>query len=396
MRKIEGGITAPKGFIAGGTCCGIKDGILDLGILVSQEEASSAGTFTTNLVKAAPVLVSSQHISRGKSRAIVANSGNANACTGEKGEKDAWEMVKETAATLSISPQEVLVCSTGVIGEYLPIDKVKQGIRELGTRLSPQGNSAFAQAILTTDKTVKEVALEVSTSQGTFRIGGTAKGAGMIHPHMATMLAFITTDLEIDPPILQGCIREAVDLSFNRISVDGDTSTNDTVLILANGGSALKGEGKTLQAFQEALKEVCKSLALMIVRDGEGATKTVKILVKGASSLEDGEKAARRLANSLLVKTALYGEDPNWGRLMAALGSSGCRVNPSRVKVWIGEVQVVQGGMKMPDTEESAHRVMRQREYTISLDLGLGSHEYWVWTCDLSYDYIRINAEYRS
>jgi len=396
MKKIEGGITAPRGFIAGGTCCGIKDGFLDLGILVSQDEASSAGTFTTNLVKAAPVLVSSQQISRGKSRAIVVNSGNANACTGDRGKEDAWQMVRETAATLRIDPQEVLVCSTGVIGEYLPIDKVKQGIRELGPQLSPQENKAFARAILTTDKTAKEVALEVTTSQGTFRIGGAAKGAGMIHPHMATMLAFITTDLEIDPFTLKGCIREAVDLSFNRILVDGDTSTNDTVLILANGKSALKGEGKTLQAFQEALKEVCKTLALMMVRDGEGATKTVKIVVKGASSPEDGEKAARRLANSLLVKTALYGEDPNWGRLMAALGSSGCRVDPSRVKVWIGDVQVVQGGVKVPDAEERAHRVMRQREYTIALDLGLGSHEYWVWTCDLSYDYIRINAEYRS
>jgi len=396
MKKIEGGITTPKGFIAGGTCCGIKDGVLDLGILVSQEEASAAGTFTTNLVKAAPVLVSSQQISRGKSLAIVVNSGNANACTGERGMEDAWQMVRETAATLRINPQEVLVCSTGIIGEYLPIDKVKQGIHELGPQLSPQGNRAFAQAILTTDKNAKEVALEVATSQGTFRVGGAAKGAGMVHPHMATMLAFITTDLEIDPSILQGCLREAVDLSFKRISVDGDTSTNDTVLILANGRSALKGEGKTLQAFQEALREVCKTLALMMVRDGEGATKAVKMVVKGASSPKDGEKAARRLANSLLVKTALYGEDPNWGRLMAALGSSGCLVDPSQVKIWIGDVQLVQGGVGVPNVEEKAHKVMRQREYDITLDLGLGSHEYWVWTCDLSYDYIRINAEYRS
>ncbi len=396
MNRIDGGITAPKGFIAGGLCCGIKNGVSDLGILVSQGESSAAGTFTTNLVKAAPVLVSSQQISRGKNRAVVVNSGNANACTGERGMKDAWQMVEETAATLRINPQEVLVCSTGIIGEPLPIDKIKKGIHELGPQLSPKGNKAFAQAILTTDKNTKEVALEVPTSQGTFRVGGAAKGAGMVHPHMATMLAFITTDLEIVPPTLQRCLKEAVELSFNRISIDGDTSTNDTALILANSASGLKGEGKNLQAFQEAIKEVCKTLASMMVKDGEGATKAVKIMVKGSSSPKDGEKAARRLANSLLVKTALYGEDPNWGRLMAALGSSGCLVDPLRVKVWIGDTQVVQGGEGMPGAEEKAHRIMKQRGYTITLDLGLGSHEYWIWTCDLSYNYIRINAEYRS
>ena len=218
----------------------------------------------------------------------------------------------------------------------------------------------------------------------------------MIHPQMATMLAFITTDLDVDPPVLQTILGEAVDKSFNRITVDGDTSTNDTVLILANGASGLKGEGEVLEAFRRGLEKICQDLARMIVRDGEGATKVVKILVRGARSPREAEKATRRLANSLLVKTALYGEDPNWGRLAAAVGSSGAHVDPTRLMISIGDVEVVKGGLGIPQAEEAAHQVMRQREYTITLDLGVGKGEYWVWTCDLSYDYIRINAEYRS
>ncbi len=396
MKEIPGGVTVPKKYLAGGTCCGIKRGVPDLGILMSESEASVAGVFTTNLVKAASVKVSLQQITKGRGRAVVVNSGNANACTGEEGLNHAWEMVAETARALSIPHRDVLVCSTGIIGKPLPIKLVKNGIRRLANQLSPQGGKAFAHAILTTDRSIKEVAFKVETLNGSFRIGGAAKGAGMIHPQMATMLGFITTDLRIDPALLREILKEAVKHSFNRISVDGDTSTNDTVLAFANGASGVKGEGEALRAFQEALLKVCQRLALMIVHDGEGATKAVKILVKGARTEEDADKAARRLANSPLVKTALYGEDPNWGRLMAALGSSGSMVEPSTVGIWIGETQVVQHGTGIPEAERKAQETMKQKEFTITIDLGLGGCEAWIWTCDLSYDYVRINAASRS
>ena len=396
MKNLSGGVTTPQGFLAGGAACGIKKNLPDLGLLVSETGATVAGVFTSNLVKAAPVQVSSRQIKRGKARAIVVNSGNANACTGERGLQDAWTMVETAARALGLSKEEVLVCSTGVIGEFLPMEAVTRGIETLAGEIDRDSGEAFARAIMTTDSFPKTQALEITLSQGTFRMGGAAKGAGMIHPQMATMLAFITTDLDVDPPVLQTILGEAVDQSFNRITVDGDTSTNDTVLVLANGASGLKGEGEVLEAFRQGLEKICQDLARMIVRDGEGATKVVKILVRGARSSREAEKATRRLANSLLVKTALYGEDPNWGRLAAAVGSSGAHVDPTRLMISIGDVEVVKGGLGIPQAEEAAHQVMRQREYTITLDLGVGKGEYWVWTCDLSYDYIRINAEYRS
>jgi len=396
IKKLALGVTAPVGFLAGGTACGIKKNFPDLGLLVSEKVASAAGVFTSNLVKAAPVLVSSQQIKGGRARAIVVNSGNANACTGEQGLRDAWDMVDTAARALGISREEVLVCSTGVIGETLPMKAVTRGIEALAGEVSREGEEAFARALMTTDSFPKNTALEVTTSQGTFRVGGAAKGAGMIHPNMATMLAFITTDVEVTPSALREVLKEAVDHSFNRITVDGDTSTNDTVLALANGASGVKGKGKNLDILLQALKKVCQELAKMIVKDGEGATKVVKILVSGARNSQEAEKAARRVANSLLVKTALYGEDPNWGRLAAAVGSSGALLDPARLKVTIGDVEIVKEGLGITQAEEAAHEVMRQREYTLALDLGVGKGEYWVWTCDLTYDYIRINAEYRS
>ncbi len=396
IRKVAGGVTAPQGFRAGGMACGIKKDQPDLALLVSEREASAAGVFTTNRVKAAPVVLSSRQIRGGKARAIVANSGNANACTGEEGLRDARTMVESTARALEIPPREVLVCSTGVIGEPLPMEALTRGIETLASRLSTQGGETFAQAIMTTDSFPKSTAREVTTHQGAFRIGGAAKGAGMIHPHMATMLAFITTDLEVEPSTLQKSLKEAVDGSFNRITVDGDTSTNDTVLMLANGASGIKGEGEVLEAFALALEEVCRELAHMIIRDGEGATKVVKIAVKGALNREEAEKAARRVANSLLVKTAFYGEDPNWGRLAAALGSSGCFLDPAKLSIHIEDVEIVRGGLGIPQAQEAAHQIMGRKEYTVTMDLGLGTGEYWIWTCDLTYDYIRINAEYRS
>ena len=396
IRKVAGGVTAPQGFRAGGMACGIKKDQPDLALLVSEREASAAGVFTTNRVKAAPVVLSSRQIRGGKARAIVANSGNANACTGEEGIKDARTMVESTARALEIPPREVLVCSTGVIGEPLPMEAVTRGIETLASRLSTQGGETFAQAIMTTDSFPKSTAREVTTHQGAFRIGGAAKGAGMIHPHMATMLAFITTDLEVELSTLQKSLKEAVDGSFNRITVDGDTSTNDTVLMLANGASGIKGEGEVLEAFALALEEVCRELAHMIIRDGEGATKVVKLVVKGALNREEAEKAARRVANSLLVKTAFYGEDPNWGRLAAALGSSGCLLDPAKLSIHVEDVEIVRGGLGIPQAQEAAHQIMGRKEYTVTMDLGLGTGEYWIWTCDLTYDYIRINAEYRS
>ncbi len=395
VKWCDRGVCFPKGFISAGVCCGIKEEEHDLGIILSEKPCNVAGVFTTNRVKAAPVLVSMEKLERFSTfRAIVVNSGNANCCTGRKGINDAKEMCKVTATALGLDESEVLVCSTGVIGEFLPMENVRRGIEEAAKSLEGE-DEAFSKAIMTTDSIPKRIAVEMEKDGFLFRIGGCAKGAGMIYPNMATMLAFITTDVEIPSDVLKAFLKDAVDASFNRISVDGDQSTNDTVLMLSQRRKRLPEE--LYQDFSGALTRLCESLALMIVRDGEGATKVVKVEVVNAESREDAERAARRVANSLLFKTAVFGEDPNWGRIMGAIGASKADFNPEAVDIYFDDVKLVSCGMGLGrEAEEKAKEVMKKESFKITIDLKAGSECYHVWCCDLSYDYIRINAEYRS
>ncbi len=395
LEWVDKGVCFPNGFKAAGIHSGIKvDGRKDLAILVSNTLCSAAGVFTTNRVKAAPVIVTSRKILKGKAKAIIVNSGNANACTGEKGILDAKEVVKLTASAFGISEDEVLVCSTGVIGEPLPMEKIASGIKKLKEYLV-EDDLSFAEAIMTTDSFPKRKAVEVDVDGFTFRVGGCAKGAGMIHPNMATMLAFITTDVEIPSQKLSDFLKEAVNESFNRITVDGDRSTNDTVLMLSKKGKGLPD--KYSDVFLEVLKELCKELALMIVKDGEGATKCVKIMIRRAKTDDDAKRACEKIATSLLFKTALFGEDPNWGRIMGALGASGAQFNPDEVDIYFGDVKLVSGGLftgkKM---EERAKEVMSKPYFEVTVDLKAGNFDYFMWTTDLTYEYVRINAEYRS
>ncbi|NPA15641.1 MAG: bifunctional glutamate N-acetyltransferase/amino-acid acetyltransferase ArgJ [Deferribacteres bacterium] len=395
FRWVDKGVCFPHGFKAAGIHSGIKaDGRKDLALLVADTLCSAAGVFTTNRVKAAPVLVTSKKLAKGRAKAVIVNSGNANACTGERGILDAKEMAALTASSIGASEDEVLVCSTGVIGEPLPMEKVASGISRIGGYLV-EDDLSFAEAIMTTDSFPKRKAVEVEADGFSFRIGGCAKGAGMIHPNMATMLAFITTDVEVPQKRLSLFLKEAVDESFNRITVDGDRSTNDTVLMLSKTGVSLPEEHYEL--FLCALKELCRELALMIVRDGEGATKCVRVVVRGAKTPDDAKRACEKIATSLLFKTALFGEDPNWGRVMGALGASGAYFNPDEVDIYFGDVKLVSGGLFTGKKEEErAKEVMANSSFDVVVDLKAGAYEYYMWTTDLTYDYVRINAEYRS
>ena len=381
-----------NGFLASGICAGIgnKDK-LDLALIYSEQEASVAAVFTKNMVKAAPVIVSQAHlgVNGGKARAIVANSGNANACTGNRGMEDAVKIAQFVANELGIEREEVLVASTGVIGKRLDMDVIVRSIPKLVKGLSADGLGKVAEAIMTTDTFPK-----ISQFQGDgYKIIGVAKGAGMIMPDMATMLSFILTDAYIEPEPLKNILLKAVDETFNRITVDGDTSTNDTVIVMANG---IAGE-RDVNGFSEGLTMVCKDLARMIVKDGEGASKLVDIVVKGAKSPLDALKAARTVANSNLVKTAIFGEDPNWGRIMAALGRSGIDMETEYVDVWIDDVQIVSSGQAVgDDVEIIASRRMKKDEFSIIIDLKKGPYRDHMFTCDLTHGYITINAEYRT
>ena len=381
-----------NGFLASGICAGIgnKDK-LDLALIYSEQEASVAAVFTKNMVKAAPVIVSQAHlgVNGGKARAIVANSGNANACTGNRGMEDAVKIAQFVANELGIEREEILIASTGVIGKRLDMDVIARSIPKLVKGLSADGLGKVAEAIMTTDTFPK-----ISQFQGDgYKIIGVAKGAGMIMPDMATMLSFILTDAYIEPEPLKNILLKAVDETFNRITVDGDTSTNDTVIVMANG---IAGE-RDVNGFSEGLTMVCKDLARMIVKDGEGASKLVDIVVKGAKSPLDALKAARTVANSNLVKTAIYGEDPNWGRIMAALGRSGIDMETEYVDVWIDDVQIVSSGQAVgDDVEIIASRRMKKDEFSIIIDLKKGPYRDHMFTCDLTHGYITINAEYRT
>ena len=388
-----------QGVTAAGVAAGLKkDGALDMALICSARPAAAAGVFTRNRVQAAPVIVSREHVSNGRAGAVVVNSGCANACTGPEGLAHARKTAELTARELGIAPEDVLVASTGVIGAPLDMDRVSDGIPELVKGLSPDGISRAAEAIMTTDTFPKISRFRGRAGGRSYGIIGIAKGAGMIMPDMATMLCFVLTDIEIGAPALRAALAECVSDTFNRITVDGDTSTNDMVLALANGSA---GNGSLSKAdtagFRAGLRNVLEDLARLIVRDGEGATKLIHVEVAGAASPSDAERAVRCVANSSLVKTAFYGEDPNWGRIMAALGRSGAAMEETIVSIWINGILLVEGGIgKGAAAEADAAREMKGKELTLAIDLGRGDHRDRVTTCDLTHDYISINADYRS
>jgi glutamate N-acetyltransferase/amino-acid N-acetyltransferase len=388
LTRIKGSVTAARGFRAAGVAAGLKaSGKKDMALIVSNEPATVAATFTTNQVKAAPVKLSMRHAKTGKACAIIANSGNANACTGNAGVIHARAMAVAVARRLGCAESHVLVCSTGRIGVNLPIVKVESGIKQLLGVLSTHGGSAAAQAIMTTDTFAKEVAVQFKAGGKTIRVGGIAKGAGMIQPNMATMLSFITTDAAIPRAALQKSLTHAVNHSFNRVTVDGDTSTNDTVILLANGMAG----APPLAKFQEALDFVCLELAKMIVRDGEGVTKFVTVNVHGAASDRDAEFAARAVANSVLVKTSWCGGDPNWGRILDALGYSRARVDEDLVDIAYNGVSAVRGGMATRTPLARLKKIVAQPTFTIDIHLHLGRGHCAMHTCDLTEKYVELN-----
>ena len=399
VQPIPGGITAARGFRAAGVSAGIKaSGAPDVALIVPDAPAAAGALFTTNQVQAAPVTVSREHLaaSGGRVAGVLVNSGCANACTGADGLKVARESTRVLAELIGCAPTQVLVASTGVIGVALSLDKLRTGIERAHTALSGEGHPA-ALAIMTTDTGPKEYAVRVETPTGTFRVGGIAKGAGMIEPLLATMLGFVTTDADVPPAVLQRLLASVVDRTFNAITVDGECSTNDTVLALASGASgvAITAEGE--DALTAGLEAVCRELALMIVRGGEGATKLVAIRVTGAMSAAAAKQAARTVANSPLVKTAVHGGDPNWGRLVAATGRSGVPFDLANARVRIGPVVLFRDGQPFDEGAPSAAEYLRATDIDIEIDLGTGGpHDATVWTCDLSAEYVRINGEYRT
>lgn len=400
LKQIQGGVTAPKGFKAGGIACGIKkSGALDLALIVSNCPAIAAAIFTTNQVQAAPVVLSKERVKQGSAQAIIVNSGNANACVGPVGIQAAEKMAAIAAQVLNIDQETVLVASTGVIGVELPVFKIESTLTQNINFLSAENGEAAARAIMTTDTFSKEIAVEFNLNGTMIHIGGIAKGSGMIHPNMATLLSFITTDVAITKELLDQAIGWVGQRSFNRITVDGDTSTNDSLMILANGlagNPTITEEGTAYQTFLEALTHVCQELAKMIARDGEGATKFVEIRVNGAESEEDAARIGKSVATSNLVKTALFGEDANWGRILCAVGYSGVAVNPDLINIYLGDLLVYQGGIGLKFDELKAKEILSQKEITILIELGLGSAEATIWTCDFSYDYVKINGSYRT
>ncbi len=393
------------GYRFAGIHCGLKAGdVLDLALLLSSCPAVAAAVFTKNRFPAAPVIYGRKQIAEGCDlRAVLINSGNANACTGYQGEIDVLTVAEVLAAALELSRSEIFISSTGVIGEPFPVTTVLRGVEALVADLEGGLNNeealdAAAQAIMTTDKVSKIVGIEVETSKGLVTLTGIAKGAGMIHPDMATMLAYLLTDAEVDRQTWQAMLQRVVDKSFNRISVDGDMSTNDTVLALANGvsGCCLTASSD-LEVLEDGLLQIARDLAFMIVKDGEGATKVVEITVTGASGVAAAEKICRAVANSALVKTAFFGQDANWGRIIAAVGYAGVEINPELVNISFDQVRVVSGGVRDPHySEEAGAAVLRCPEFTVKIDLQSGEDEFTLLTSDLTHDYISINADYRS
>ncbi len=392
----EGTVTSPKGFQAGATHAGIKEKTgneLDLGILLSEAPCVATALFTTNKIKAAPIVLCQQRLQAGRAVAVVVNSGCANACIGEQGLRDAVEMAGLAAERIGVSPEDVLVASTGVIGEELPMKLIRTGIGQIVP--STEGGHSLVKAMMTTDTVPKEVAARIGDSE--FIIGGVAKGSGMIHPELATMLCFLTTDAAIDLDFLKLALRKAADISFNMVSIDGDTSTNDIVLVMANGlagNKTISQDSRQAGVFQQALDQVCIYLAKSIARDGEGANKLIEVTVSGAPGIAEARLAARTIVSSPLVKTAVYGNDPNWGRILAAVGRSGVEVVESKINLYIGDICVVKGGRPVPFDKRSVVEVLRGSEVSIGLELNLGTALATAWGCDLSEEYVIINSQY--
>ena len=398
-------VTSVPGFLAAGVACGLKPDKLDLAVIYSEKPCIAAALFTTNRVQAAPVVYDRQLVNEGRPvQAVVINSGVANACTGRRGMRDVQQMADLVGRSLDVPSSSVFVMSTGVIGRPLPMDKIAAGISAAADALSPDGGAVAARAIMTTDTHPKEAGVRVRIGGRWVTIAGMCKGAGMIHPNMATMLAMMVTDAAIAPPLLQAALEYATERSFNAITVDGDTSTNDTVLLLANGlaGNSPISDSSSDEylSFREGVAAVARTLAQAIVRDGEGATKFVTIRITGAPDSEAARRAAKAIANSLLVKTAIYGEDANWGRILCAAGYSGVEFDPYRTSLWMesksGSLQLVRGGEPYEVDEGRAAAILAEKEVSFHLDLGSGDGEATVWTCDLSHRYVDINAHYRT
>lgn len=423
-QEIPGGVAAPRGFWASGVKAGIKyPDKYDVAVILSEVEAQAAGVFTRNVVKAHPLLLTQKHLANGRARAIVANSGNANACVGAAGDQAALVMARATAEALGLKVDEVLVASTGVIGVEMPLEPVQSGIGQAAAELKemqgamPGNEGEFAGeftagiaaeakrleaahraalAIMTTDTIVKEVSWEMKCRGGTIRLGAMAKGSGMIHPNMGTMLGFMTTDAQVSAPELLRLLREAVNESFNMVTVDGDTSTNDMVLFLANGASGITPVGEDWERFEQMVKAITIHLAREIARDGEGAGKLLEVKVTGAKTKEDARKIARSICGSNLVKAAMFGEDANWGRIICAAGYSGANFNPAKVDIYLGGLPVALAGQGVPFSEEEAKTILQKDEIFIRLDLHNGLEEATAWGCDLTYEYVRINGDYRT
>ena len=400
MHVINGGVTAPEGFFATGVACGLKkDGKKDLAIICSEDSAAAAGVFTTNKVKGHSLLLTMEHIKSGYANAVVINSGNANACVGEQGYADALEMATITAGLLECGPKDILIGSTGVIGKPLNMDIIRPGLEALVAGMDPDGGHDAQLAIMTTDTIHKEVAVELDIQENRVVIGGMAKGSGMIHPNMATMIGIITTDANISRKLLDKALKEVVKSTFNRVTVDGDTSVCDMVLILANGladNAGIVNEDEDYDLFKNGLEYVCSSLSKLIARDGEGATKLVEVVIEGAGSPDDAYKAACAIAKSPLVKTTLFGEDANWGRIFTAAGYSGADFDPAYTDIYIGDLLVCKSGCAVPFDEKAAKTLLQGKEVKLLVKLNKGVYADRVWTCDFSYDYVKINASYRS
>lgn len=399
FQVVKGGITYPKGIKAAGVKCGIRFNKKDLALIYSEKVADAWGTFTTNKFKAAPLVVTEKNLSlsEGKLQAVLINSGIANACTGEKGLKDAWEIVDYVSQGLKINKKYVSVTSTGKIGEFLPLDKIKAGLEKAISCLDYDGGKDAAEAILTTDTKKKEIAVCFKLGEKEVKIGGMAKGSGMIHPNMATMLGFITSDISIKGELLHDALKQVVEKTFNMISVDGDTSTNDMVLFMANGlaeNKLIAEKNDDYFKFLEALQYLAKYLAKSIVMDGEGATKMIEVKVQNAVSFREAKKVAKAVINSPLVKTAVFGKDPNWGRILAAVGYSGAEVMPDKVDLYLKE-KIVEGGQPLKFSKQKIHEYLESSdEIKILIDLKMGKESAIAWGCDLTYDYVKINTKY--
>lgn len=408
LKLIKGGVTAPLGFRASGLYCGIKQSKRkDLALIVSDVPCDATGVFTTNKVQASCVVINKEHLRNHRAQAIIVNSGNANCMTGESGFDNSRTMASQTGRLLGLRKKDVLIASTGVIGKPLPIRKIVAALPELTRQLDRKGSEAAAAAILTTDKRLKEVAVEFRVGRKRVRVGAIAKGAGMIHPHMvpptgpkhATMLCFVTTDAAVALPMLRSSLERAVNKTFNRVSIDGDMSTNDMVVVLANGLACnvrIAERTKEARLFQRALETAFAYLSKQMILDAEGATKFVEVEVRGAASDDDAFKVARSVATSNLFKCALFGSDPNWGRIAAAAGYSGAQLDPWKLQIFLGKELVVKNGGRVKKSAAALNRVFARKDIRILLDLGIGSGRAEYRTCDLSTNYVRINSAYRT